>query len=275
MRKARFLLALAGALALAGCARHAIRQLHHRSGDRAAGAGGGAAALRAIGPTVSRNMRKAQHMPQAMRSSLRRRLDRRTRFVQFERAHAQSAAASLRATVIRHAIHAARNMHSRRSKRYAQPQYAPQQYAAAIRQRAAGQGGPYAARLMPMPTRRPRAALHARCRRPFAHRGVRTGRHFQFLHRRCRRQCEPAADRHGAGARLYDTATGAAAISERLKQGFVREPHVSVEVEAYRPFFILGEVTDAGPVSLRRQHDGGNGDRDCRRLCPARRQEET
>ena len=35
-------------------------------------------------------------------------------------------------------------------------------------------------------------------------------------------------------------------IAERLKQGYVREPHVSVEVDAYRPFFILGEVTTPG-----------------------------
>jgi protein involved in polysaccharide export with SLBB domain len=35
-------------------------------------------------------------------------------------------------------------------------------------------------------------------------------------------------------------------IAARLKQGFVREPHVSVEVETYRPFFILGEVTTPG-----------------------------
>ncbi|MCK9907497.1 polysaccharide export protein [Microbacteriaceae bacterium K1510] len=35
-------------------------------------------------------------------------------------------------------------------------------------------------------------------------------------------------------------------IAARLKQGYVREPHVSVEVEAYRPFFILGEVTTPG-----------------------------
>jgi polysaccharide export outer membrane protein len=35
-------------------------------------------------------------------------------------------------------------------------------------------------------------------------------------------------------------------IAERLKQGYVRDPHVSVEVEAYRPFFILGEVTNPG-----------------------------
>ena len=36
------------------------------------------------------------------------------------------------------------------------------------------------------------------------------------------------------------------AIAEQLKQGYVREPHVTVEVEAYRPFFILGEVTTPG-----------------------------
>jgi polysaccharide export outer membrane protein len=47
-------------------------------------------------------------------------------------------------------------------------------------------------------------------------------------------------------ARGYSTAQLTQAISERLKQGYVREPHVSVEVEAYRPFFILGEVTTPG-----------------------------
>jgi polysaccharide export outer membrane protein len=35
-------------------------------------------------------------------------------------------------------------------------------------------------------------------------------------------------------------------IAERLKQGYVREPHVTVEIETYRPFFILGEVTNPG-----------------------------
>ena len=38
----------------------------------------------------------------------------------------------------------------------------------------------------------------------------------------------------------------AGAIAARLKQGFIREPHVAVEIEAYRPFFILGEVTYPG-----------------------------
>jgi protein involved in polysaccharide export with SLBB domain len=35
-------------------------------------------------------------------------------------------------------------------------------------------------------------------------------------------------------------------ISEKLRQGYVKEPHVAVEIEAYRPFFILGEVTQPG-----------------------------
>jgi polysaccharide export outer membrane protein len=35
-------------------------------------------------------------------------------------------------------------------------------------------------------------------------------------------------------------------IADKLRRGYVREPHVSVEVEAYRPFFILGEVTSPG-----------------------------
>jgi polysaccharide export outer membrane protein len=38
----------------------------------------------------------------------------------------------------------------------------------------------------------------------------------------------------------------AAAIAERLRAGFIREPHVAVEIETYRPFFILGEVTAPG-----------------------------
>ena len=36
------------------------------------------------------------------------------------------------------------------------------------------------------------------------------------------------------------------AIEQRLKNGYLRDPNVSVEIEAYRPFFILGEVTQAG-----------------------------
>jgi hypothetical protein len=35
-------------------------------------------------------------------------------------------------------------------------------------------------------------------------------------------------------------------IADKLRQGFIKEPHVAVEIEAYRPFFILGEVTQPG-----------------------------
>ena len=35
-------------------------------------------------------------------------------------------------------------------------------------------------------------------------------------------------------------------ISQRLRQGYIREPHVAVEIEAYRPFFIHGEVATPG-----------------------------
>jgi polysaccharide export outer membrane protein len=47
-------------------------------------------------------------------------------------------------------------------------------------------------------------------------------------------------------ARGFTTAQLSQMIGERLKQGYVRDPHVSVEVETYRPFFILGEVTNPG-----------------------------
>ena len=38
----------------------------------------------------------------------------------------------------------------------------------------------------------------------------------------------------------------AAAIAARLRNGYIREPSVAVEIEAYRPFFILGEVAAPG-----------------------------
>jgi polysaccharide export outer membrane protein len=47
-------------------------------------------------------------------------------------------------------------------------------------------------------------------------------------------------------ARGFSTQQLSQMIVERLKQGYVREPHVSVEVEGYRPCFILGEVTNPG-----------------------------
>jgi polysaccharide biosynthesis/export protein len=47
-------------------------------------------------------------------------------------------------------------------------------------------------------------------------------------------------------ARGLTTQQLAGRIAGALRQGYIREPHVAVEVEAYRPFFILGEVTQPG-----------------------------
>ena len=47
-------------------------------------------------------------------------------------------------------------------------------------------------------------------------------------------------------ARGLTTAELSRALAARLRQGFLREPHVAVEVELYRPFFILGEVVFPG-----------------------------
>lgn len=42
------------------------------------------------------------------------------------------------------------------------------------------------------------------------------------------------------------TAEAAQAIEAKLRAGFLREPRVTVEVDSYRPFFVLGEVTNSG-----------------------------
>ena len=47
-------------------------------------------------------------------------------------------------------------------------------------------------------------------------------------------------------ARGVSTAGLQQSIVAKLRNGYVREPHVAVEVETYRPFFILGEVTLPG-----------------------------
>ena len=35
-------------------------------------------------------------------------------------------------------------------------------------------------------------------------------------------------------------------VESKLRAGFIRDPKVSIEVDAFRPFFVLGEVTTAG-----------------------------
>ena len=47
-------------------------------------------------------------------------------------------------------------------------------------------------------------------------------------------------------ARERSPAALSQAIGAKLRNGYIREPHVAVEIEAYRPFFILGEVTAPG-----------------------------
>src|SRR5882724_7256281 len=51
----------------------------------------------------------------------------------------------------------------------------------------------------------------------------------------------------GAVAARGRTPAGLAAeIGAKLRAGFIRDPSVAVEIEAYRPFFILGEVAAPG-----------------------------
>jgi polysaccharide export outer membrane protein len=47
-------------------------------------------------------------------------------------------------------------------------------------------------------------------------------------------------------AQGYTTDQLARVIETRLRAGYLREPKVAVEVEAFRPFFVLGEITTAG-----------------------------
>jgi polysaccharide biosynthesis/export protein len=47
-------------------------------------------------------------------------------------------------------------------------------------------------------------------------------------------------------ARGRTTAGLAGEIAARLRNGYIREPSVAVEIETYRPFFILGEVAAPG-----------------------------
>lgn len=50
----------------------------------------------------------------------------------------------------------------------------------------------------------------------------------------------------GVNARGMTTAALSGAIAARLRASFIRDPSVAVEVDVYRPFFVLGEVTYPG-----------------------------
>ena len=62
----------------------------------------------------------------------------------------------------------------------------------------------------------------------------------------------------------------AADITAKLRNGFIREPSVAVEIEAYRPFFILGEVAAPGQYPYVPNMIGRKRGGDCRRLLAAR-----
>ena len=63
---------------------------------------------------------------------------------------------------------------------------------------------------------------------------------------RIHRDAGTAGREIGIVGRGRTTAGLAAAISAKLRAGFIRDPSVAVEIEAYRPFFILGEVAAPG-----------------------------
>ena len=42
------------------------------------------------------------------------------------------------------------------------------------------------------------------------------------------------------------TTQAAERVADRLGSGFIREPRVTVEIDTYRPFYIMGEVTRGG-----------------------------
>ena len=50
----------------------------------------------------------------------------------------------------------------------------------------------------------------------------------------------------GVEARGLSTSQLGGAIAGRLRQSFIRDPSVAVEIETYRPFFVLGEVAYPG-----------------------------
>ena len=74
-------------------------------------------------------------------------------------------------------------------------------------------------------------------------------------------------------ARGRTTAGLAADIPARLRRGFIREPSVAVEVESYRPFFILGEVAAPGQYPYVPNMTVESCGRHCRRLLAARQRD--
>ena len=74
----------------------------------------------------------------------------------------------------------------------------------------------------------------------------------------------------GLRARDLTTFQLASAVAAKLRAKYIKDPKVTVEIESYRPFFILGEVKKAGPVRLCERPHGGERSGDRRGLYRAR-----
>ena len=57
-------------------------------------------------------------------------------------------------------------------------------------------------------------------------------------------------------------------IKEQLRQGYLKDPRVSVQVLNYRPFYIIGPSEPAWGIPLRQRHERAERDRTRRGLHP-------
>ena len=118
------------------------------------------------------------------------------------------------------------------------------------------------------------AALPARRRRPHPRHRVRAGRPDQHL--RVDQSGYIAFPLVGAvPARGHTAQQIEATLAAKLREGYLRDPDVSVEIDRYRPIFVMGEVGAAGQYSYVPGPDRPEGDRDRRRLLAARQPGQT
>jgi hypothetical protein len=93
-----------------------------------------------------------------------------------------------------------------------------------------------------------RRTLYSRLRRPSAHHRLRAGGPDQYLQRRPVRLHRLPADRLGPCPRRHGR-PDRIQYRRKLRKGYLRDPDVSVEVDRYRPVFVMGEVGAAGQYS--------------------------
>ena len=117
--------------------------------------------------------------------------------------------------------------------------------------------------------RQPRYALPPGQRRPAAGHRLRPGQSHEFVFgRRRRRISMPLIGR--VQAQGLTTAALERPIEARLRQGFLREPSVSVEVEAYPAILRARRSQHRRAIPVHQRHDRTKGGRRRRRLHPAR-----